>query len=203
MGGDWYDVVPVTDELVALVVGDVEGHDLEAAKIMSRLRHMLGLLVLEERAPGKALERLNRVSLSEVGPRLATVLVGVLDTSSGVIAFSSAGHPSPVRILSGEAHELPVPPGPPLGVQRSDYKDHEFRLDDGCLVMFTDGLVERRGTPIDERLALLETSLRAAPNIVPGPVADFVIDAMTADDKSSDDIVVLTACRQEGDAGPC
>ena len=64
VGGDWYDVVPVSDRLVALVVGDVEGHDLEAARIMSRLRHMLGLLLLEERAPGKALERLNRVALS-------------------------------------------------------------------------------------------------------------------------------------------
>ena len=53
VGGDWYDVVPITDQLVALVVGDVEGHDLEAAKIMSRLRHTLGLLVLEEQAPGQ------------------------------------------------------------------------------------------------------------------------------------------------------
>ena len=203
VGGDWYDVIPISDRLVALVVGDVEGHDLEAAKIMSRLRHTLGLLVLEERAPGKALQRLNRVSLSEVGPRLATALVGVLDTSSGVISFSSAGHPSPVRIESGLAFELPVPPGPPLGVQQCDYKDHEFRLDEGCLVMFTDGLVERRGTPLDERLELLETSLRSSPSIVPGPVADFVIDAMTADEKSSDDIVVLTACRQDCDDEAC
>ena len=69
--------------------------------------------------------------------------------------------------------------------------------------MFTDGLVERRGTPLDERLALLETSLRSSPSIVPGPVADFVIDAMTADDRSSDDIVVLTACRQECDDRAC
>ena len=117
-----------------------------------------------------------------------------------MVSFASAGHPSPVRIQSGQAFELAVPPGPPLGVQRCDYKDHEFRLDEGCLVMFTDGLVERRGTPLDERLALLETSLRAAPSIEPGPVADFVIDAMMADDKSSDDIVVLTACRRESDA---
>ena len=55
VGGDWYDVVPISEHLVALVVGDVEGHDLGAARIMSRLRHTLGLLLLEERAPGKAL----------------------------------------------------------------------------------------------------------------------------------------------------
>ncbi|MGA2931007.1 MAG: SpoIIE family protein phosphatase [Acidimicrobiales bacterium] len=70
-------------------------------------------------------------------------------------------------------------------------------------MMFTDGLVERRRTPLDERLALLETSLRASPNNEPGPVADLIIDAMTAGDRSSDDIVVLTACRRDGDAAPC
>ena len=201
VGGDWYDVVPISEHLVALVVGDVEGHDLGAARIMSRLRHTLGLLLLEERAPGKALQRLNRVSLAGVGGRLATALVGVLDTRTGSIAFSSAGHPSPVRVESGQAVELPVPPGPPLGVQHCHYKDHEFQLDAGCLVMFTDGLVERRGSHLDERFALLESSLRASPSNEPSRVADFVIDAMTSDARSSDDIVVLTARRQADDPG--
>jgi PAS domain S-box-containing protein len=199
VGGDWYDVVPISERLVALVVGDVEGHDLGAARIMSRLRHTLGLLLLEERAPGRALERLNRVSLAGVGGRLATALVGVLDIATGSVALASAGHPSPVRVESGLAVELPVPPGPPLGVQDCHYKDHEFLLDRGCLVMFTDGLVERRGSHLDERLALLESSLRASPSSEPSLVADFVIDAMTSDIRSSDDIVVLSARRQTVD----
>jgi PAS domain S-box-containing protein len=201
VGGDWYDVVPISEHLVALVVGDVEGHDLGAARIMSRLRHTLGLLLLEERAPGKALQRLNRVSLAGVGGRLATALVGVLNTRTGSIAISSAGHPSPVRVESGQAVELPVPPGPPLGVQHCHYKDHEFQLDQGCLVMFTDGLVERRGSHLDERLALLESSLCSSANNEPSRVADFVIDVMTADQRSSDDIVVLAARRQVADPG--
>jgi PAS domain S-box-containing protein len=195
VGGDWYDVVPLADGLVAFVVGDVEGHDLGAAKIMSRLRHTLGLLVLEERAPGPALERLNRVSLAGASERLATALVGVLDTASGQVTFSSAGHPSPVRVRRGQAIELPVPPGPPLGVQPCHYKDHEFDLADGCLVMFTDGLVERRSAHLDERLSLLESSLRTSPSNEPDRIADDVIDAMTADERRSDDIVVLTARR--------
>lgn len=201
VGGDWYDVVPISEHLVALVVGDVEGHDLAAARIMSRLRHTLGLLLLEERAPGRALQRLNRVSLSGVGGRLATALVGVLDTRTGSIALSSAGHPSPVRVEARQALELAVPPGPPLGVQHCHYKDHEFQLDRGCLVMFTDGLVERRGSHLDERLAQLEASLRTSPSSEPSRVADFVIDAMTAGQRSSDDIVVLTARRQAGGLG--
>ena len=125
----------------------------------------------------------------------ATCEHGVLDTVSGVVTFSSAGHPSPVRIERGRAVELVVPPGPPLGVQRCHYKDHEYQLDDGCLVMFTDGLVERRGVFLDDRLALLESSLRSAPTMGPDTVSDFVIDAMTADERSSDDIVVLAARR--------
>jgi PAS domain S-box-containing protein len=202
VGGDWYDVVPISEDLVALVVGDVEGHDLGAARIMSRLRHSLGLLLLEERAPGRALQRLNRVSLAGVDGRLATALVGVLNTKTGSIAFSSAGHPSPVQVESGQAVELPVPPGPPLGVQHCDYKDHEFHLDRGCLVMFTDGLVERRGSRLNERFALLESSLRASPSSEPNQVADFVIDAMTSGARSSDDIVVLTARRQGDEPEP-
>ena len=142
---------------------------------------------------------MNRVSLADVGGRLATALVGVLDIRTGSVAFSSAGHPSPVRVDSGHAVELPVPPGPPLGVQDCHYKDHEFQLDRGCLVMFTDGLVERRGSHLDERLTLLESSLRASPSSEPGLVADFVIDAMTLGARSSDDIVVLSARRQTVD----
>ena len=148
VGGDWYDVVPVGEDRVALVVGDVEGHDLGAAKIMSRLRHTLGLLVLEEGAPGAALERVNRMALAGGVERLATALVGrARHDHAASSRFSSAGHHSPVRVGGGQALELPVPPGPPLGVQHCHYKDHEFRLGDGCLVMFTDGLVERREHP--------------------------------------------------------
>ncbi len=197
VGGDWYDVVPLGEEKVALVVGDVEGHDLGAAKIMSRLRHALGLLILEEGVPGTALARVNKMSLAGGVERLATALVAVVDTASGVVTFSSAGHPSPVRVGNGQALELPVPPGPPLGVQHCDYKDHEFGLGDGCLVMFTDGLVERRSAHLDERLNLLESSLRTSPSTEPRRVADFVIEAMTSDERSSDDIVVLTARRRQ------
>jgi PAS domain S-box-containing protein len=201
VGGDWYDVFPISEQRVALVVGDVEGHDIGAAQIMSRLRHTLGLLLVEEQAPGKALERLNRVSLTGVDTRLATALVGILDIRTGSIMFSSAGHPSPVRVESGQAVELPVPAGPPLGVQPCQYKDHEFHLGRACLVMFTDGLVERRGSRLDERFTLLESSLRAAPSTEPSRVADFLIDAMTSGSRSSDDIVVLTIRRQGNDPG--
>ena len=132
VGGGWYDVVPITDSLVGLVVGDVQGHDVGAAKVMSRHRHTLELLVREERSPGKALERLNQFCLLGAEQRLATALVGVLDRSNGTITFSSAGHRPPLHVDGDKALELPVPPGPPLGVQRCRYKDHRFELDEAA-----------------------------------------------------------------------
>jgi serine phosphatase RsbU (regulator of sigma subunit) len=120
----------------------------------------------------------------------------VLDVLTGDITFSSAGHHSPVQVCAGRAVELSVPPGPPLGVQRCDYKDQRYRLDAGCLVMFTDGLVERRGSYLDDRLHQLEASLRSARNTDPASVAEHVIAEMTADVRRTDDIVVLAARRQ-------
>jgi len=93
IGGDWFDVVGLSRTSVALVVGDVEGHDLEAAKLMGRLRHVFWLLVLEEQAPGKALERLNRFVSASSAERIATVLAAVLDIRSGSLRIASAGHP--------------------------------------------------------------------------------------------------------------
>ena len=200
VGGDWHDVVPITDSLVALVVGDVQGHDLGAANIMRQLSHTLERLVREEQSPGRALERLNQFCLLGSEQRLATALVGVLDRSTGTVTFSSAGHPPPLQVDGDRALELPVPPGPPLGVQRCRYKDHAFKLTHGCLVMFTDGHVERRVSFLDERLGKLEMSRRATPSGEPGVVADFVIEALTSDERSSDDIVVLTARRDAGAA---
>ena len=113
VGGDWYDVVPISEHLVALVVGDVEGHDLgggsdhEPAAPHARPAPARGAGARHGAGSGST-----AVSLAGVDGRLATALVGVLDTRTGSIAFSSAGHPSPVRVEAGQAVELPVPPGP-------------------------------------------------------------------------------------------
>ena len=137
---------------------------------MSRLRHTLGLLLLEERAPGKALQRLNRVSLAGVGravwpPRWSA------SSTPGPGRSSSPRPGTPHRCGSSRDRpsSSPCRRGRRLGVQHCDYKDHEFHLDRACLVMFTDGLVERRGSHLDERFALLESSLRASPSNEPEP----------------------------------
>ena len=197
----------MSDRLVALVVGDVEGHDLEAARIMSRLRHTARAprsrgagagQGARAPQPGGAVHPASRGAK----PRLATALIGVLDTVSGVITFSSAGHPSPVRIERGRAVELMVPPGRRSASSAATTRTTSTSWTTACLVMFTDGLVERRGVFLDDRLALLEASLRAAPTMEPATRdSDFVIDAMTADERSSDDIVVLAARRTPAGRG--
>jgi serine/threonine protein phosphatase PrpC len=81
-------------------------------------------------------------------------------------------------------------------VQPCHYKDHEYRIDDGCLVMFTDGLVERHGAYLDDRLQQLEALLRTASRTDPAHIAEHVIEKMTADERRTDDIVVLAARRE-------
>jgi hypothetical protein len=85
-------------------------------------------------------------------------------------------------------------------VQRCLYDDREMQFGDGCLLMFTDGLVERREQSLEVRLAALDASLRAAPNTDPDALAKFVIEEMTADGRCADDVVLLTACRADGDS---
>jgi hypothetical protein len=75
-----------------------------------------------------------------------------------------------------------------------------MQFGDGCLLMFTDGLVERREQSLEERLAALDASLRASPSTDPDALADFVIEAMTADGRCGDDVVLLTACRADADS---
>jgi PAS domain S-box-containing protein len=196
VGGDWYDVIQVSDTLVALVVGDVEGHDLGAAKVMSRLRHTLGAFISEEStAPGVALERLNKLTLKQPtsDDRLATILVAVLDTSSGLVRLASAGHPPPYACTPTGVRQLAVSPGPPLGAFAGLYEQTTFSLKGSGLMMFTDGLVERRGSGIDEgmeRLARLATTTSAASA---AHLCDFLIDGMDDGADGQDDTVILVA----------
>ena len=196
VGGDWYDVIQVSDTLVALVVGDVEGHDLEAAKVMSRLRHTLGVFITEEStSPGMALERLSQLSVVRPSSdgRLATALVAVLDTGSRTVRVASAGHPPPLACTRTGVRKLAVAPGPPIGTFAGRYEEVEFSLGDSALVMFTDGLVERRGSSIDdglERLACLAAATSAGSA---AHLCDLLVDGMHEGGEGQDDTVVLVA----------
>jgi len=199
VGGDWYDVIPLDRRTAALVVGDVEGHDMGAASVMGQLRHALWLVISEERSPGPALDRLNRFLLASGdasgAERIATVLLATVDLSSAEMAVASAGHLPPVVVGDGGAEHLAVRPGPPLGVPGARYRHQSVQLDGRCVVLFTDGLVERAGQSLDAGLDKLRQVTEAAAGLAPERLADHLLGAMFDGDPSADDVALLAARR--------
>lgn len=196
VGGDWYDVVELDHQYVALIVGDVEGHDMEAAKVMSRLRHILNLLVWEDRAPGAALARVNRFLVESDMNRITTALVAVLDTKSGQLTIASAGHPSPIALGPDGSRDLTVEPGPPLGVPGGAYEEASFTLADDCLIMFTDGLYERRDIRLDVARASLHDIAGSSRTFDPSDVADCLLGEGRGAGAWLDDVAVLALRRR-------
>jgi anti-sigma regulatory factor (Ser/Thr protein kinase) len=165
VGGDWYDAIQFDDGRMLLVIGDVVGHGVRAATLMGQLRTAVRVGWLESTRPGQLLTRLNRF-LTGAGPgAMATCLLILLDPATGMVEWSSAGHPPAVlRDASGSATFLDGGLGPPLGVvELMSYPEAAIRAEPGSrIVMFTDGLFERRGVPIDDMLDLVRDCVAAA-----------------------------------------
>lgn len=146
VGGDWYDLFPLPDGRVAAVVGDVEGHDMVAAAVMGQLRSVLRAYALDVASPADLLGRLSQFALVSGLPRLATVLLVVLDPDTGALETASAGHhPAMLVGPSPDPELLPVRPGPPIGLGVVSYSAQAGQLPaDVGLLLYTDGLVESR-----------------------------------------------------------
>ena len=166
IGGDWYDVVELPSGLVGLVVGDVAGHGLRAASVMGQLRMALRAYAVEEAGPANVVRRVHRlfgrVPLSD----MATVVYLVLEVESGEIRFANAGHPPPLVVRrDGTVEYLGGALAPPLGAMphADRYVDGRASISEGdTLVLFTDGLIERRGVSLDEGLGRLAREAAAA-----------------------------------------
>ncbi|BCJ42405.1 hypothetical protein GCM10010168_08530 [Actinoplanes ianthinogenes] len=163
VGGDWYDVIAGPDGRLYLVIGDVVGKGVQAAATMGQLRNALRAYVLEGFDCGPALSRLNRL-VDTLGRRqFATVLVVRFDPDTRVLRYSSAGHPSPIRVTPGEPGSFlyRAALGPPIGaLGEVPYPTREARLEPGDrLLLYTDGLVEDRKQGIDAGLAELTTEV--------------------------------------------
>ena len=198
VGGDWFDVVPVGGGSIALVVGDVEGHDMEAARVMGRLRHVLSLLLVEERSAALALARLNRYLLGSDLGRIATVVVGILDEKSGSVGFASAGHSFGLIVGRDGVRDVGIRPSPPLGVPGGHFDEHRVLLGDDCLLLFTDGLIEHPGEHLDDSLAVLHKVAGSAPSNEPERLADHLLEAMLQDGQGGDDVALLAVKRRTG-----
>ncbi|MEU9790074.1 SpoIIE family protein phosphatase [Streptomyces sparsogenes] len=155
-GGDWFDVLPLKDGKVALVVGDVMGKGIHAAAIMGQLRTATRAFAQLDLAPAELLRHLDDITTA-LGESIATCLYAVCDPRSGECLLSTAGHLPPVLVRPGARPELlDVPSGAPLGVGGVPFAAAECELSPGSLLaLFTDGLVEKRHQSIDVGLRTL------------------------------------------------
>jgi PAS domain S-box-containing protein len=167
IGGDWYDVVPLSDGSVGLAIGDVAGHGLRAAATMGQLRMALRAYALEGNEPGQVVRRVRELVRRLIPSEMATLLYLVLDPDAMSITFSNAGHLPPLVIADGEAYYLEGGLAPPLGAapHPGDAAEATAQLEpDSTLVLFTDGLVERRGVSLRHGLDQLSEEARVAPS---------------------------------------
>lgn len=193
LGGDWYDATTMPDGRVLLTIGDVSGHGLPAVTQMSRLRHALGGLAMTGEPPDRLLTWLNDLVMHRFEETTATAVVGHLDPLNRVFTWSQAGHPAPILVRGGGAVQLEPPAGVLLGATLSEkYERSAVRLRGGdALLLFTDGLVERRDRDIDEGVALI---LRAAATLRPqdGEAAlDRLIRAVGGPNPEDDTCVLM------------
>ncbi|GLW57321.1 SpoIIE family protein phosphatase [Kitasatospora phosalacinea] len=148
IGGDWYELLDLPDGTVLLAVGDVSGHGLPAAAVMSQLRYALRGIAYDGAPPGQLLDRLDRMLCHQRADHIAAVTVARLDPRTGHLAWARAGHLPPVLVHAGTARTLDPPPGLILGVTpRTRRPTAELRLAPGdTLLLYTDGLIDRRST---------------------------------------------------------
>ncbi|MFG2550830.1 SpoIIE family protein phosphatase [Streptomyces sp. NPDC048581] len=205
VGGDWYDVVAAGDGM-ALVIGDVQGHGVQAAATMGQLRTAVRAFAVGDRPPDEVMSGTNRLLIDLDSGLFASCCYIRLDPVTGVARAAVAGHPPPVlRRPDGRTHVLDLPGGVVLGVDPlAEYPVTELRLEPGAvLALYTDGLVERPGFDIDDgigalRVALARAGAPAARADVPSLAA--VADRLTAKARHTadrpDDIALLLATRR-------
>jgi two-component system, chemotaxis family, sensor kinase Cph1 len=192
VGGDWYDVMPLAGGRVACVVGDISGHGLAAAGRMSQMRNVLRAYLFHDGTAAGALALLDRYAEATDAPEgICTVALAIL-APDGTIDLTLAGHPPPlIRTTRGNVRQLADGRNSLLGVGLLDGAEvleaHEQFEPGDVLIMFSDGLIERRGESIDAGYGRLEKLLAdGAPNMT--TLLDQILDATTT---TNDDVTLL------------
>ncbi len=193
--GDWYDLVDLPGGRVAVAVGDVVGHGLGAACVMGQLRSALSAAVRATAGPSQALDVLGLYSRSVDGAESTTAVAAVIDWSTGLITYSSAGHP-PAALLhpDGGVSFLDQATDPPLGARPEHLPRPSATTaftPGGTLVLYTDGLVERRREDIDVGLSRLARSLTRHGAADPERLADALLAELIPDTGATDDTALV------------
>ncbi|MBT2493909.1 SpoIIE family protein phosphatase [Streptomyces sp. ISL-96] len=193
--GDWYDTVDLSNDRFTVAVGDVVGHGLDAATVMGMLRSALSAASRTVASPAHALEVLGMYARAVEGALAATAVTALIDTRSRLIVYSSAGHLPPVLLHADGSHELlDQATDPPLGARPEHVPRPQastaYRPGDS-LVLYTDGLIERRDEDIDISLTRLTDALAVHAKLNPANLADALLDHLTVSHGARDDIALL------------
>jgi serine phosphatase RsbU (regulator of sigma subunit) len=195
MGGDWYDVFPVTGG-TCLVIGDVAGHGVQSAAVMGQLRNSVRAYATEDPSPSSVLARLNRMMCRLEPGEYATAIVAVWDEARGTLLRSNAGHPPVLRCRPGEfGYLVPPPDGRLLGVSPDwVYQEQSKVLRPGTTMLFyTDGLVERRGHELLDGMSALLEFVEGLDDLSPQAICDQVLHWRRAQGRIEDDVCLLAA----------
>jgi anti-sigma regulatory factor (Ser/Thr protein kinase) len=192
IGGDWFDVIQLPNGQVALAIGDVAGHGLPAASSMGQVRMALRAYALEEDSPAQVMDRVHTLVQQLLVAEMVTLVFLVFDPATCTVRFANAGHPPPLVIGDGEASYLTDALSPPLGVitYPAGHTEAVAKLGPGAiLVLYTDGLVERRGVSIRDGLARLGREAAGAGADLEA-LCDHVLRTMVEPPRS-DDVAML------------
>jgi serine phosphatase RsbU (regulator of sigma subunit)/anti-sigma regulatory factor (Ser/Thr protein kinase) len=192
VGGDWYDVIELGHRRLGLSIGDVAGHGMAAATHLGQLRSAMRAYALDVEEPSEVMQRVARFA-DQQDSRMATVIYATLNLDTCLLEFARAGHPYPLLIREdGEATFLTEASGPPLGTGVvNEYDQQSVTLNPhDTLLLYTDGLIERRGRQLSEGEADLIAAVRAGPDD-PDLLCEAIIDRLTEDLENPDDIAIL------------
>ncbi|MFD3589424.1 SpoIIE family protein phosphatase [Streptomyces sp. NPDC058683] len=207
IGGDWFDVIPLSGSRVGLVVGDVVGHGIRSSATMGRLRTAVRTLADVDLPPDELLTHLDDLVThlaadgcgEEVAELGATCLYAVYDPVSRHLALAAAGHPAPAVVLpGGEAELVPMTAGPPLGVGGLPFEAAELDLPEGAVVaLYTDGLIEDRDRDVDRATEEMCRALSAPADSLED-LSDNVLKAVLPEQPSDDVALLLVRTRALG-----
>jgi serine phosphatase RsbU (regulator of sigma subunit) len=191
-GGDWYDVIALADDAVALAIGDIVGKGVEAAAAMGQLRSATRALAQRIRDPAELLHALDDYASTTKQGLYSSMVFAIFDPAVGALHHAVAGHPPPVlRTADGDVVVVSSGRGPLLGIDATRTTATIPMGSGDTLVLFTDGLIERRHRTLQDGLTQLCNVIGAGPS-APALLSRYIVHAMN-DGKATDDIAVVSA----------
>ncbi len=195
VGGDWYDVIPLSGQRIGVIVGDCVGRGLPAAAVMGQLRSATQAVLLRAAGPAEALADLDTFASRIPGAECTTVFCAIIDPAAGTLTYSCAGHPPPILVTPrGESCLLDEVLSLPLAMLPADWRRGQATaaLPPGAtLMLYTDGLVERRNQSLDKGIDAATVTMAERAKDHPDHVADHVMSVMTPTAGYEDDVAVL------------